>query len=163
MLNPPTCNCLPQTIHVVPVALSQLENKNMTHSRNRKSRTRKGAAVAELAVCLPVIVLLVLGAIECCTMIFLRQSLHIAAYEGVRVAISQDADSTAIWSRCQEVITERRINGSGVLVTPNDVGLVARGTPIEVEVTAPCATNNALPLQFFGSRLMSAGATMNKE
>ena len=135
----------------------------MTHRPTSKKRTRKGAAVAELAVCLPAIVLLVLGAIECCTMIFLRQSLHITAYEGVRVAISQDADSAAIWNRCQQVITERRINGSGVMVTPNDIGLAARGTPIEVEVTAPCATNNALPLQFFGTRLMSASATMNKE
>lgn len=130
--------------------------------RKKKVRTRKGAAVAELAVCLPAIVLLVMGAIECCTMIFLRQSLHVTAYEGIRVAIRKDSDATAVWDRCQRVIAERNINGSQVVITPNDTQFVARGNPISVAVSAPCASNNVLPLQFFGGNL-SATATMIKE
>ena len=124
---------------------------------------RKAAAVAELAVCLPAIVLLVLGAIECCTMIFLRQSLHVAAYEGVRVAIQDDTDSTAVWNRCQRIMTEREVNDSQIQITPGQTQFVARGNPISVQVTAPCASNNVLPLQFFGGANMSATATMVKE
>ena len=127
-----------------------------------QKRHRKAAAVAELAVCLPAIVLLAMGAIECCTMIFLRQSLHITAYEGVRVAIKDTTDSTQVWDRCQRIIAEREINGSSVLITPAATELVPRGTPISVQVSAPCAANNILPLQFFGGQ-MSATATMIKE
>lgn len=132
--------------------------------RNRKPKrpTRKGAAVAELAVCLPAIVMLVMGAIECCNMIFLRQSLHVTAYEGIRIAIRDGSDSTAVWDRCQRVIAERDINGSQVVITPSETQLVPRGNQISVAVSAPCASNNVLPLQFFGGNL-SATATMVKE
>ncbi|MEM9660354.1 MAG: TadE/TadG family type IV pilus assembly protein, partial [Planctomycetota bacterium] len=43
--------------------------------RCERRSTRCGLAVTELAVCLPVVVLLVLAMIEACTMIFLKQSL----------------------------------------------------------------------------------------
>ncbi len=51
-------------------------------------RPRDGVAATELAVCMPVIVLVVLATIESCAMIFLQQSLSIAAYEGARVALA---------------------------------------------------------------------------
>ena len=131
----------------------------MSH-RNRRSR--QGAAVAELAVCLPAIVLLALGAIECTSMIFLRQSLHVAAYEGVRVAIQPDTDSAAVIARCNEVLTERNINDSNIALNPGETGDAARGVPVTVSVTAACGTNSILPLQFFNGNLQ-ATAIMHKE
>ena len=135
----------------------------MQSKQELQKQDRKGAAVAELAICLPAIVLLVMGAIECCSMIFLRQSLHITAYEGVRVAIKENTDSTQVWNRCQRVLSERGINDSAIVISPAETEFQARGTPISVQVTAPCSSNNALPLQFFGSQQMSATATMVKE
>lgn len=119
--------------------------------------------MAELAICLPAIVLLTMGAIECCTMIFLRQSLHVTAYEGVRVAIKDNSNSAQVRDRCQRIIAERGINDSAISVSPRDTEFQARGTPISVQVSAPCASNNVLPLQFFGGQQMSATATMIKE
>jgi len=49
--------------------------------------SRRAVAASELAVCLPILVLLVLAMIESCTMIFLKQSLTVSAYEGIRKAI----------------------------------------------------------------------------
>jgi hypothetical protein len=121
-----------------------------------------GAAVAELAICLPAVVLLVMGAIECCTMIFLKQSLHVTAYEGVRMGIKNEADSQMVRDRCDRVLQERNIVGGTVNVTPREVGTAIRGTPIEVQVTAPCLPNSALRLQFFGGNLETT-AVMIKE
>ena len=59
-----------------------------------RGESRSGVAAAEFAVCLPVIVLLVLAMIESCTMVFLKQSVSIAAYEGVRTALLEDAGAT---------------------------------------------------------------------
>ena len=47
--------------------------------------SRRGGG--ELAVCLPVVVLLVIATIEACSAMFLKQSLTVAAYEGVRTAL----------------------------------------------------------------------------
>ena len=133
----------------------------MNH-RNRIRKRRRGAAVAELAVCLPAIMLITMGALECCTMIYLRQSLHISAYEGIRVAIRKDAPTAAARGQAQQVIDDRSVNGASITFTPADTSLVARGTPIVIEVSAPAEGNNALPLQFFSGSL-TATAVMNKE
>ena len=44
---------------------------------------------AELAICLPLIVFLLLASLEACSMIFLDHSLTIASYEGVRMGINR--------------------------------------------------------------------------
>jgi Flp pilus assembly protein TadG len=49
------------------------------------SRRRAGAATVELTVRLPVLVLIVIGAIETCSFIHLNESLITASYEGARV------------------------------------------------------------------------------
>ena len=43
-------------------------------------RGRRGVAAAELAVCLPIVVLMVIATIEACSALFLKQSLTVAAY-----------------------------------------------------------------------------------
>jgi len=133
------------------------------HRRKRlSSGRRKGAAVAELAVCLPAMMLLAMGALECCTMIYLRQSLHIAAYEGIRVAISDDASAAEALQRAQQVIDDRNIADAAIAITPAQSEFEPRGNPITVQVSAPSATNAALPLRFFTGDI-SATAVMIKE
>ena len=56
--------------------------------RPHQGSTRRAAAAAELAICLPLIVFLLLASLEACSMIFLDHSLTITSYEGVRVAIN---------------------------------------------------------------------------
>lgn len=48
---------------------------------------RSGAAIIELAVCLPLLVLITLATIKACSMIFLKQTLIIAAFEGARIGM----------------------------------------------------------------------------
>lgn len=122
-----------------------------------------GAAVAELAICLPAIVLLVMGAIECCTMIFVKQSLHVTAYEGVRVAIKRDSEDVDVMNRCNRILQERSIVQPQITITPADIQVVPRGAPIEVSVSAPCSDNSPLSLRFFGGSNLVATATMIKE
>lgn len=130
--------------------------------RIQRNRRRRGAAVAELAICLPAIVLLIMGTIECCSMIYLRQSLHIAAYEAIRVAINDDGTGAQAESRARQIISERAIEGAVIRLTPATPEFEARGTPISVQVTAPGQNNNVLPLRFFNGDI-SASALMIKE
>ena len=134
--------------------------KRRTCGAGRKRR--QGTAVAELAVYLPVLVVLVLAAIECCSMIFLIQSLNVVAYEGVRIAIQHDSDNSMVTDRCDEVIVERNVQGATVTIDPVDVTTVERGEPIHIRVTAPPASNRILPIRFFTDDV-EADAIMIKE
>ena len=134
----------------------------LNRHRHAARQSRTGAAVVELAICIPAIVLLVMGAIECCTMIFTKQSLHVTAYEGVRVAIKPESNNGDVLSRCDRVLTERSIVNPQVALSPADIEDLPRGTAVEVRVSAPTNENNVLPLRFFTGDLV-ATATMIKE
>ena len=138
------------------------------YSRNfttcdRKTARRRGVAATEFAVCLPVLVLLVLGMIECCTMIFLKQSLTVAAYEGVRTALEDRAASTDVRRTSQQILTQRRVQGGSIAVNPADITAAPVGQYITVTVSAPADRNSVIPGSFFRGRTLSASATMMKE
>ena len=61
-----------------------------TANQAKRAPGRGGVAAVELAVCLPVIVVLVFAAIESCSMIFVTQALHwIARTCGVPMTTDQ--------------------------------------------------------------------------
>lgn len=124
---------------------------------------RRGTAAIELAVCLPVLLLLVLGSIECCGMIFLSQSLHISTYEGARVAIQSQATNADVIARSNEPLIARNVHSASFTLDPPDVRSVAGGETITVTVSVPCDANSILPLRFFKGRTLSAQTTMVKE
>jgi hypothetical protein len=140
---------------------SDVRNTAALHSSGRS--LRRAAAAAELAICLPLIISLALASIEACSMIFLDHSLTIASYEGVRVAINYDATNATVRARCNQIITNREVNGSTITITPADVSNVPRGTPIAVTVAAPCNSNMIIPPWFYGGRTLTSTTTMVKE
>lgn len=134
------------------------------HIRARRSHQarRKGGAAVELAVCLPVIVLLILAAIEACGAIFLRQSLTVAAYEGARASLLPNATTASATARCQQVIDDRQIVGTGISIAP-DVTAAAPGEYLTVTVTAPSDQNALFIGRFFRGRTLTGRAEMMKE
>lgn len=134
---------------------------------NRKSsqrdHRRRGVAASELAVCLPLIVLLVLAMIEACTMIFLKQSLSVAAYEGVRTALGAKAEAADVRAACEGVLRDRRVQGAQVTIRPNNFAALTPGEYIEVNVSAPTDPNSTIPGSFLRGRTLSASAVMMKE
>lgn len=129
----------------------------------RRNRVRRAAAAAELAICLPLIVFLMLASIEACTMIFLDHSLSIAAYEGARVAVNYDAKNADVTARCNQIITQRSVHDASISINPSNVANVPRGQPIRITVSAPCDANALIPPWFYGSRTLTASITMVKE
>ena len=129
----------------------------------RHNSDRRGVAAAEFVVCLPIIVLLVLGMIECCTMIFLKQSLTVASYEGVRTALEDRAVGADVLRSSQQILTQRRVQGGTITVSPANIPAVPTGQFITVTVTAPASRNSVIPGSFFRGQILSASATMMKE
>ena len=154
-----------------------LSSKNSSRSNNSPSRSprrrcskksratpqRWGAAAVEFAVCLPVIVLVVLGSIEGASLLFLRQALVQSAYEGVKVAIKETAVEADVINIATAVTDGRRLNGVVVETTPADITSVPQGDFITVRITAPVSGNTLIPGGVFTLTEVSAQAVMVKE
>ena len=126
----------------------------------KRKSVRKGVAATELAVCLPIVVLLVVATIEACSAIFLKQSLTVAAYEGVRTALVEGATATRVEATCSQILADRNIRGSRVTVKPADIASLKTGQYIDITVSAPCTENSVVPTTFYRGRTLSATASM---
>jgi len=128
-----------------------------------RSRRRRGVAAVEFAVCLPVIVLLVFGSIEASSFIFLKQSLSVAAYEGIREAIREGATSAQAIQSAENILNAREVRDFTVSLSGGEVRSARRGQEIVIEVSAPTATNSPLAGGFVANRTLTARVVMVKE
>jgi Flp pilus assembly protein TadG len=128
-----------------------------------RTQRRRGAAVVELAVCLPVIILLVFGSIEAASFIFLKQSLSAAAYEAAREAIRFTSNNVDSEARATNVLDARNVQDYTISFPNGESGSAARGSEIVVIVTAPTQSNSPLAGQFIANRDISARVVMVKE
>lgn len=123
-------------------------------------RRTRGVAAVELAVCLPIVALLVIATIEACSAVFLKQSLTVAAYEGARTALEENATAGSVQTTCNQILTDRRVKGVTVTVQPADIASLNPGDFVDVTITAPCTPNSVVPTTFYRGRSLSATASM---
>jgi Flp pilus assembly protein TadG len=131
--------------------------------RPQRGRTTRGVAAAELAVCLPVVVLIVIATIEACSALFLKQSLTVAAYEGARTALAERTISGSVQAACNQVLADRKVKGGTVTIKPSNIASLKPGDFIDVTVAAPCNSNSAVPTTFYRGRTLRATASMMVE
>ncbi len=123
---------------------------------------REGAAVVEFALCLPLIVLVVLGTIEAGSLLFLKQTLVQAAYEGAKVAIAS-GDTEQVEAVIDAVAASRNITDVTVAYTPSDIASVPSGEPITITITAPGDANSLIPFGPFQNQIVQTSASMIRE
>lgn len=133
------------------------------NSQQPNSLDRHGAVAVEMAVVLPVLLLLIFGIIESCNLIFLKQALTVAAYEGVRASIADGATDADINQKADQILNDRKVKSSTLKITPANFSSAAYGSYIAVEVSAPYSTNSIIPGWFFGSVTLKSKVRMMKE
>ncbi len=131
--------------------------------RRRNRVARRGAAIVEFAVCLPLLMLIILGAIEATHGIFLKQSLSAAAYEGIREAVENRSTTTKARESAEAILRMRQVAGFNVTFSPSNVASVIRGQPIAIEVSAPFSRNSPFIGHVMQDRTVVARAVMVKE
>lgn len=136
---------------------------NLLIRRRPQQRLRCGAAVVEFAVCLPVLMLLILGSIEATSAVFLKQAITTAAYEGIREAIRPGSDAATSISRAVDVLNVRQIRNFTVSFTPVDIRNAARGQRITAVVTAQLSANSPFMGRVIADRTISVRSVMIKE
>lgn len=94
-------------------------------------RNRRGQALVELALTLPLLIMLVMGIIEFGRIFHSYILVTNASREGARIAIT-GADNTTIISRVNDV--SGTLGSVTVVITPNDKALRKSNTSVEVNV-----------------------------
>ncbi|MCC9603941.1 pilus assembly protein [Stieleria sp. JC731] len=146
---------------IQPPAYSHAKSGSRFVNRNRRRR-RSGVAAVEFAVCLPVLVLLVFGAIEASSFIFLKQSISVACYEGIREAAKSEGDTADATARAQAILDSRGVNDY-TIDFPNGVEGLSRGEQVICQVTAPTNTNSPLAGNWINNRNLTVRVVMLRE
>jgi Flp pilus assembly protein TadG len=134
------------------------------HPFRRKNKpNREGAVSVELAFVIPVLLLLIFGVIESCNLIYLKQSLTVAAYEGARAAVAEGSSVAVVNERSDQVLLDRRVKSSSITITPSNFTEANYGSYIAVEVTCPYSVNSIIPGWFFNSVSLKSRVRMMKE
>lgn len=95
-------------------------------------------------------------------MLFLKQTLVQASYEGAKIAISDSSQSDVV-DAIEAVAAGRNINGLAIEFTPSSIANAAPGETITVTVTAPGDSNSFIPFGPFKNKTVVASASMVKE
>ena len=135
---------------------------NKPHSKTQQER-RSGVASVELAVCLPIILVLILGTLQACSMFYLKQNLAVSAYEGIRRCVEYNATSDQVEAACLQILQDRRVVGGTVEISPANYETLPRQTWITITVKAPSNSNSPLRGWVYADRSLTASATMMKE
>jgi Flp pilus assembly protein TadG len=128
-----------------------------------KTSSRRGAAITEFALVLPLLVLIVFATIETCSMMYLQQSLKIAAYEGARIALVPGTTSGNVQAAVNQVLDDRHIGSATVTITPGNYSSAAVGTYIRVTASAPAKGNSLVGAWFYGGKTLQSSVEMMKE
>ena len=124
---------------------------------------RRGVAVTELAICTPILLLISVALIELTSLIFVKQSLSVAAYEGAHQGVQASATASDVIRAANEILTQRRIQGGSVTVTPSDIPNVPAGELFTVRVSASSDVNGLAIFRLFSSAQLNSEAVAMKE
>jgi Flp pilus assembly protein TadG len=137
----------------------------MIRRRQLKSRTscvsaKRGVAVVELAVCLPILVVILMATIETCAMLQLQQNLTVTAFEGARVGIIPGVEASTVQSQCQLLLDDRNISSYTITLDPSDPTIMGPGDEFTVTVAADCAANSIIGSVFYDGKIMTESVVM---
>lgn len=142
------------------------EQSTSKHSRLVHRRSRRGAAVVEAALCIPVIIVLMFGTLEISAGYYLQESLTIAAYEGARTGAKRRATRQQVITRVEDILAARNVdlgNSGSITVSPSDLSTLDALDPLTVTVQAPSTGNSVLIFDALASRTITATVKMARE
>ena len=118
--------------------------------------------MVELAVCLPILFLILFATIEACAMLQLKHNVMITAYEGARIGILPGADEALVQTQCGLLLDDRQVSNYTVAMSPNPKALNI-GDYLTVTVTADCLSNSVAGAPFFEGKSITESVVIRAE
>ena len=127
---------------------------------------RRGNAVLEAALVLPILLYLAFGTVEFGYFFYVKNNVQGAAREGVRAGIPPGATNTDVTNAISSQMTAAGLQSSGytVTTTPSNVSGLSPGATVTVNVQCTWGTVGLRPLQLIStSKIVKGQAVMRKE
>jgi Flp pilus assembly protein TadG len=123
--------------------------------------------MVEVALVLPVFVLLVFGLLECSRLGMVSVILTTAAREGCRVAVIDGNTNTDVTNRINQILSSSNITGVTTTQVPTDCTTVKSGdnpNTVQITLNVPYRQVSWLPTPYlFNSVTVTGTATMSSE
>ena len=130
--------------------------------RHRRHADRRASVLTELAICLPVLTLLVLGSIDIANTIHLKHSVTIAAYEAGQTSTCQGGTETAGRTKGLAIFTDRGIRNGTISFSPAITKDTPPGTYITITSSAPTNNNTIGLTNYFRNNTITVSVVMRK-
>lgn len=139
--------------------------KTQTQRRVARRSQRRGVATVEFAFCVPVFIIMTIGTIDMCSMLFLKESITLAAYEGARVGVGRGRTNADVTARVQEFLDERGIayNGNPCRFQSVDFDTAETLQNVRTRVVVPVNGNLLIPSAMFSNGNLRADVWLRKE
>ena len=132
------------------------------YSRHRRSR--RGAAVVELAFTAPILFLLCFGMIDVGRAVMVQNLITNAARDGARTAVLDGATASSIEHQVEEYLASSTVSDAVVTVSPNPLNSANLGDPVSVTVEVPFDSVSWLPSSmYFQGANLQATVVMRRE
>ena len=118
---------------------------------------RRGAALIEFVMVVPFFLLIIGATVELCSIMFLKESLTVAAYEGGRLAVRRTGTMQNTEDKIVEILAQRgvvmEVESNPISITP-DPATANVLDPITIRITAPLSGNTVVPFSWL--KIMNA-------
>ena len=120
------------------------QQRQAKRSNRARRRRRNGGAAVEAAFCFPLIIILMMGTLEVCLGIYLKESITICAFEGARVGVRRRGTAEEVLDTVQAALADRQVTvpEGAITITPPSFGALSALDPIRIEIVAPTAGNS---------------------
>ncbi|HUY36334.1 MAG TPA: TadE family protein [Pirellulales bacterium] len=137
----------------------------MPRGLRRQRSSRRGTAVVEFAVVIPLFLLFIVGMIELGRAIMVQQLVTNASREGGRIAgYDSTTQTSTITSAVNAYLTNVNISGATTVVSPDPPSGAADGQQVSVTVSIPYANVSWVPSPFFlAGCTLQATSVMRRE
>jgi Flp pilus assembly protein TadG len=133
----------------------------LPRQQRRIRLARRGAHIVEMALVLPILIMIVFGIIEFSRANQIRQTVKQAAYEGARAGITMDATVANVQAQANSVLSSVGITGSTVTVSPNPI--TSSTSFVTVTVSTSATANGWFMKYFTAGQPISAAVTLESE
>lgn len=129
--------------------------------RRRAAYRRRGAAVVEMAFCLPILFTVIFAIIEFSRNLQIQQTVREAAFEGARAGIALDASAADAIAAATAITNATGVQNPSITVSPSQLTYTTPTVSVTVSTTP---ASNGWFLMFFNSgSVISATITLDRE
>lgn len=115
-----------------------------------------------MAVCLPILLLLLVATLDVCGMFSVQQSLKVSAYEGARIGIVPKAEAKNVMFQCESLLDAQGVKSYTISLNPSDPTTLKLGDYFTVSIEADFDAN-AYGSALHAGRVLTKSVTLKVE